>query len=144
MLIMLIRSSRTLIERLYLCMMQCLKVSIFVFVLKRYVKNQLYIGYMSNNMPEKVLEKISVKFDKVLITILFNVCVKLSNSYSIKVEKGVLDRLPIKVLQHEKLINSAIDILMKFGDLSNAERLFQEISKQSLVTYGTIMQGYSV
>jgi hypothetical protein len=37
--------------------------------------------------------------------------------------------------------NSAIDMLMKFGDITTAEHLFQMNKKKSIVTYGAMMKG---
>jgi pentatricopeptide repeat protein len=97
-------------------------------------------------MPEKAIElfeKISIKVDEVIIIILFNACAKLSNDHAIKVGKDVLNRLPNSFLHHQNLINSAIDMLMKFGHVKDAERMFEQMKKKSIVTYGAMMQGNS-
>jgi pentatricopeptide repeat protein len=97
-------------------------------------------------MPEKaieIFEKISIEVDEVIITILFNACGKLSNDHAIKVGKDVLSRLPISFLHDQKLTNSAIDMLMKFGHVKDAERMFEQMKKKSIVTYGAMMQGNS-
>lgn len=95
-------------------------------------------------MPEKVIElfeKISIKYDEVIIMMLFNACAKLSNSHSMKVGKDVLHQLSPSFLQHQKLINCAIDMLMKLGDINQAEELFNKTKKKNLFTYASIMQG---
>ncbi|CAF1610463.1 unnamed protein product [Rotaria magnacalcarata] len=105
----------------------------------------MFKGYISNNMPEKVIElfeTISVEVDEVLIIILFNACAKLCNSQAIKLGRDTLNRLPISFLRNPTLVNSAIDMSMKFGDVNQAENLFEKIQKKTLVTYGAMMQGY--
>ena len=97
-------------------------------------------------MPERVLElfeKMSIETDEVIITLLFNACAKLSNNDAIKLGKDVFNRLPISFFQHQKLINSAIDMLMKFGNVKEAEILFEQIKRKTLVSYGAMMQGNS-
>ncbi|CAF4001813.1 unnamed protein product [Rotaria sp. Silwood1] len=97
-------------------------------------------------MPEKVIElfeKISIEIDEVIIIMLFNACAKLCNSHAIQIGNNILKQLPSSFLHHQKLVNSAIDMLMKFGDVNQAEFLFKKIQNKTLVTYGAIMQGYS-
>ncbi|CAF1436318.1 unnamed protein product, partial [Didymodactylos carnosus] len=59
-----------------------------------------------------------------------------------KLGKDVLNRLPVAFFQRCQLVNSAIDMLMKFGDVAHAEHLFQLTKKKTIVTYGAMMQGY--
>jgi hypothetical protein len=102
------------------------------------------IGYVSNAMPEKVLQlfqQISVEPDEVLVTILFNACAKLADHSSIKLGKDVLNRLSTQFRKHQKLMNAAVDMLMKFGDVQAAENLFQSIENKSVATYATMIQG---
>ncbi|CAM4978137.1 unnamed protein product [Rotaria socialis] len=103
----------------------------------------MFKGYISNNMPEKVIElfeTISVEVDEVLIIILFNACAKLCNSQAIKLGRDTLNRLPVSFLRNPTLVNSAIDMLMKFGDVNQAENLFEKMQKKTLITYGAMMQ----
>ena len=95
-------------------------------------------------MHEKVIElfeKITVEPDEVIIIILFNACAKLSTANAMTFGKDVLNRLPKSFLEHRKLVNSAIDMLMKFGDVSHAEELFQRMTKKSIVSYGAMING---
>ncbi|CAM4827283.1 unnamed protein product [Rotaria magnacalcarata] len=110
-----------------------------------YAYGAMFKGYISNNMPEKVLElfeKISIKIDELIIILLFNACAKLCNNRAIKTGRDALNRLPTSFLQNQKLINAAIDILMKFGDVNQAEVVFETTQNKTLVTYGAMMQGY--
>ncbi|CAF4412449.1 unnamed protein product, partial [Rotaria magnacalcarata] len=38
--------------------------------------------------------------------------------------------------------NSAIDMLMKFGDVESAERIFLSIKAKDIITYGAMVKGY--
>ena len=95
-------------------------------------------------MPEKVVElfeTMSIKADEVTIILLFNACAKLCNTRAIQLGKHVFTRLPTTSLQNQQLINSAIDMFMKFGDVKNTELLFEKIKKKTLVSYGAMMHG---
>jgi pentatricopeptide repeat protein len=39
------------------------------------------------------------------------------------------------------LLNSAIHMLMRFGDVKCAERLFESIKKTDVISYGAMMKG---
>ena len=49
--------------------------------------------------------------------------------------------MPRKLLSDAVLINSAIHMLMNFGDLAKAERLFQGMANKNAFTYGAMMKG---
>lgn len=96
-------------------------------------------------MPDKVIElfeKISVEANEVSITTLFNACAKVCNSQAIQIGRDTLNRLPSSFLRHERLVTAAIDMLMKFGDINQAEVTFEKIQNKDIVTYGAMIQGY--
>lgn len=102
------------------------------------------LGYVSNNMPEKVLdlfEKMSLKPNEVILTIAFNACAKLADARAVTFSKDVLGQLPSAFLEDDKLVNSIIDMVMKLGDVPRAEYFFRLIKTKSLVTYGAMMKG---
>ena len=99
---------------------------------------------MKNNLPEKALDlfdDISSKADGTLVTIALNACASLHNERARQVGRTLLNQLPRKFLDDTILMNCAINMLLKFGDVSHAERLFQKLNKKSIVTYGAMMKG---
>ena len=99
---------------------------------------------MKNNLPEKALDLfngISSKADGTLITIAFSACADLHNERALQLGRTLLSQLPSKFLNETILMNSAINMLMKFGDVAHAERLFHKLNKKSIVTYGAMMKG---
>jgi ribosomal protein L18E len=81
--------------------------------------------------------------NEVIVVILFNACAKLCNAHSVKFGKDVLNRLPKSFLQHQTLNTSAINMLMKFGQVKDAERLFEQVMNKTIVNYGSMMQSIS-
>ena len=48
-------------------------------------------------------------------------------------------QMPRSFLEHENLVNSAIDMLMKFGQVAQAEHLFETVEEvRTIVSYGAI------
>jgi hypothetical protein len=95
-------------------------------------------------MPEKVLDMfphISVKGDKVIMVLLFNACAKHVNEQSKTLGKETLRRLNTDFLRHQNLINAALDMLLKFGDINDAEHFFQSAKTTNEETCGMMMQG---
>ena len=83
----------------------------------------------------------SVTADEMAITMLFNACAKLAHADAIRIATDVLKRMPTSFLYDNRLVNSALDMLMKFGDVTQAEHLFQQLKRKSVVSYGALMQG---
>ena len=102
---------------------------------------------MSNNMAEKVLElyeKMSVEANEVIITIVFNACAKLCNEHAIQIGNRAFNKLQKSFLRHRNLLSSAIDMLMKFGQVEDAELFFRQIQIFDSFFYGIMMNGYKI
>ncbi|CAF5167758.1 unnamed protein product, partial [Rotaria magnacalcarata] len=101
-------------------------------------------GYVGNEMFEKALdlfEQIDIGLDDVTYTIVFNACAKLCNDRAMKIGKKLLAKMPENYRNHNITSNSAIDMLMKFGDVESAERIFQSIKAKDIITYGAMVKG---
>ncbi|CAF1169539.1 unnamed protein product [Adineta steineri] len=104
-------------------------------------------GYGENNMNEKVLdlfEQIPLGINDVIYTIIFNACAQLCNDRATQIGKKLLDEMPKKFIQNNYIYNSAIDMLMRFGDVQRAEDLFKMIEKKDSISYGTMIHGYNI
>ncbi|CAF1159522.1 unnamed protein product [Adineta steineri] len=102
-------------------------------------------GYVENSMSDKALdlfEQISLNLDSVIYTIIFNACAQLHNDRAIKIGKKLLDEMPNNYEKDNNINNSAIDMLMKFGDVKSAENLFEAMKRKDIITYGAMMKGY--
>ncbi|CAF2096759.1 unnamed protein product, partial [Rotaria magnacalcarata] len=96
-------------------------------------------------MFEKALdlfEQIDIELDDVTHTIAFNACAKLCNDRAMKIGKELLAKMPENYRNHNITSTSAIDMLMKFGDVESAERIFRSIKAKNIITYGAMVKGY--
>jgi pentatricopeptide repeat protein len=98
-------------------------------------------------MPMKALElynEVSSMLNANLYAILYSACAGLSNERAIMLGKQLLDKMP-KIFEDESIVmGSAIHMLMKFGDVQEAERLFSQIKKRDAASYGVMMNGYNI
>jgi predicted Zn-dependent protease len=90
----------------------------------------------------QMVDRMSVQPDEVIATILFNACAKVNNSHAVKLGKTVLSQLPVAFFDNHILMNSATDMLMKFGEVNEAEKLFKKIKRKNAIVYGAMMQGH--
>ncbi|CAF5203416.1 unnamed protein product [Rotaria magnacalcarata] len=101
-------------------------------------------GYVGNETFEKALdlfEKIDIELDNVIYTIAFNCCAKLCNDRAMKIGKKLLAEMPENYRNDNVTSTSAINMLMKFGDVESAERIFRSIKVKDIITYGAMAKG---
>jgi hypothetical protein len=140
--IMLIIYSLQLPTNQIICIQLCLKVTIIFIIL--FLNITLFLGLLSNKMPEKVFDlfdEMAVGPDAVTFTVLFNACAQFSDDRAKKVGMKLLNQMPKHFQTNDILLTSAIDMLMKFGDVTSAEHLFQMIKKKDIITYGAMIKG---
>ncbi|CAF5195612.1 unnamed protein product [Rotaria magnacalcarata] len=61
-----------------------------------------------------------------------------------KIGKELLAKMPENYRNHNITSTSAIDMLMKFGDVESAERIFRSIKAKGATIYGALMNGYNL
>ncbi|CAF4797372.1 unnamed protein product, partial [Rotaria socialis] len=100
-------------------------------------------GYIGNEIVDKALdlfEQIDVKLDDVTYIVVFNACAKLCNDRAMKIGKELLAKMPENYRNHNVISTSAINMLMKFGDIESAERIFRSIKTKNIITYNATMK----
>ncbi|CAF0886287.1 unnamed protein product, partial [Rotaria sordida] len=110
-----------------------------------YIYTAMFKDLMSNNMPDKVLDllnEMTIKPNNFTLTILFNACGKLANDRAMKIGKKLLDEIPDNYRNDNILLTSVTHMLMKFGDIQSAERVFHSIKEKNIINYGAMIKGY--
>lgn len=95
-------------------------------------------------MSDKVLDlsnEMVLKPDKYILTVLFHACGEVSNDKAKKIASKLLEEMPNTYRNDIILLNSLINMFMKFGDIINAEHVFDSIQKKDIVTFGCMMKG---
>ncbi|CAF1662747.1 unnamed protein product, partial [Rotaria magnacalcarata] len=110
-----------------------------------YIYTAMFKGLISNNMAENVfdlLDEMKIKPDSFTLAILFKACAELANDRAIKIGRKLLDEMPENYRNNVVVLNSAMHMLMKFGDIQSAERIFRLNKRKDIITYGAMMKGY--
>lgn len=96
-------------------------------------------------MPEKALdlfETVPFERDPTLFIAVYNACASLSNNdRAIRLGRQLWMKQLNRHVNDVRIMNSLLHMLMKFGDVMDAERVFQLIEKKTVVTYGAMMKG---
>ncbi|CAF3845261.1 unnamed protein product [Rotaria magnacalcarata] len=103
-------------------------------------------GLITNRLPEKALDlfdEMIIEPDDVTFVVLLNACAKTGNDRAIKVGKKLVQQISTQYQNSIFVLNSAIYMLMKFGDIQSAESIFNLIKNKDNYTYGVMMKGYA-
>ena len=103
----------------------------------------LFQGYMTNNLVQKAIDLYQhIRTSDDVITILFfNACAQLRTEEALKSVKTVLSTLAKSSLSNSFLVTSLLDALMKCGDVSSAQLVFDRSPRKVLPMYGAMMKG---
>ncbi|CAF1585316.1 unnamed protein product, partial [Rotaria magnacalcarata] len=110
-----------------------------------YMYTVMFKGLITNNVAEKVLDlfdEMKIEPDQFNLSILFNACAVLNNNRAMKTGKKLLDEMPENYRNHNVISTSAINMLMKFGDVETAQRIFRSIKVKDIISYNVMMKGY--
>ncbi|CAF1390941.1 unnamed protein product [Adineta ricciae] len=112
--------------------------------------NPLYItlfkGLISMKKSKEVLnlyEQNKMKLDEGVFVMVSKACSEICDDRAMRIGKQLIDSLPRDLKGTEKVMNSTILMLMKFGNVDEAEQLFRQMKHQSIYTYGAMMKGYN-
>jgi len=95
-------------------------------------------------MSDKVfdlLDKMIIQPNAVTLTSIFNACAEVNDDRARKIGNKLLNQMPNDFRKDTILLNSAIHMLMRFGDVKSAEQLFESIKKKDVISYGAMMTG---
>ncbi|CAF1139873.1 unnamed protein product [Adineta ricciae] len=110
-----------------------------------YTYGALMKGYNDNKMFEKTLdlfETLPFVADEAIYVMALSSCSHLTNDRARRIGKQLIDNLPEDFKRSENVMNSTIFMLMKFGNVDEAEKLLHQMKHKSIYTYGAMMKGY--
>ncbi|CAF3915277.1 unnamed protein product, partial [Rotaria magnacalcarata] len=110
-----------------------------------YMYTVVFKGLITNNVAEKVLDlfdEMKIEPNQFTLSTLFNACALLNNNRAMKIGKKLLVEMPETYRNNNVTSTSAIHMLMKFGDVESAERIFRSMKTKNIITYGAMVKGY--
>ena len=105
-----------------------------------------FVGYVNNNLPDKALdlfEQSSPEPDDALLSSAFSACAASGDQRAIRLGNKLLRQVQRNEAKGIIVINSAINMLMKFGQVKPAEDFFARVQTPDVAIYGTMMHGYN-
>ncbi|CAF4585561.1 unnamed protein product, partial [Rotaria sp. Silwood2] len=102
--------------------------------------NACYVFSTNTNKTSGAYGAMFKEPDSVNLIMLFNACVQLRNERAIKIKNKFLHQIPKLSTNTNHVINSFLNMLVKFGDISNAENVFAQIKTKYIITYAIIIQ----
>ncbi|CAF1320958.1 unnamed protein product [Adineta steineri] len=101
-------------------------------------------GLANHNRAEQafdLFQQMSIPPNEYTLSILFKICSQLSNTRSLEFAKKILNAMPEKYQSNTIILNSVLHMLMQYGDLLFAEKIFSQMNKDT-ISYGVMMSGY--
>jgi len=79
--------------------------------------------------------------DEICVTLLFNACAQLGTAEALNLTKKISKDIEKSIYSNVRLLTSLLDALMKCGDVTYAQSLFNTSSKKPIEMYGAMMKG---
>jgi hypothetical protein len=95
-------------------------------------------------MPNKaidIFERISERANNIILSIFFNACAESADDRAHRLGNQVFQQLPAMCKNEIAVTGTVLRMLMKFGQVKDAEELFQSSKGKNLVMYGAMMHG---
>ncbi|CAF3240268.1 unnamed protein product [Rotaria socialis] len=102
-------------------------------------------GFILNKQEQRAIDLFFQikKPSKAILRIFFNACAQLQTENALTVGKNVFDQLAIDSNESKDVLNMALNIFIKCGDLKSAECLFNRIDR-TIICYGSMMKLYNI
>ena len=106
----------------------------------------LFVGYLLNGLPEKTLdlfEQLPEPANNVIYAIVLNACSLSRSDRAIQLGNRLYRKIRTNIKDDNVLLGSLLHMLMKFGQIQEAEHLFSQINQPTVQIYGVMMHGYN-
>ena len=103
-------------------------------------------GYLLNDRSKKALdvfEDLPMEPNRMIYAIVYSACASLCNDRAARLAKKCLGQMPKSFLDDIVLLGSILQMMMKFGEVEEATRLFSRINKCNMNIYGIMLNGYN-
>lgn len=104
------------------------------------------LGLVWHNRLDEALvlcENMTVKPDPFILTIIFDICAKLTNEKAFVLGRRVFSQMDKSHRQNTTVMTAALNMFMSNSDVDKAEELFHAMKTKDHITYGAMMKGYT-
>jgi pentatricopeptide repeat protein len=105
-----------------------------------------FSGYIKNNQANKAIDLFNEikKPNEIVLNLLFNACAESGTVEALSLAKKIYKEMPTSFHSNSYVLTSMLDVLMKCGDISYAQLLFNKSPKKVLSMYGAMMKGRNI
>ena len=103
-----------------------------------------FLGFVANNLAREAIELFSTitNPDEISVVLLLNSCAQVGTSRSLDIGREVLGKMPIAYHRTEYILNAALDMFVRSGDVWSAENWFSK-GKCDVINYGQMMKCFN-
>ena len=103
----------------------------------------LFAGYVKNELPKEAVRLFNEvnNPNEVIVMLLFNACAQLKSPEALSIVRTVSSKIPRSFHSNSNLLTSLLDALMKCGDVSAAEHIFNNVKIKTNSMHGAIING---
>lgn len=105
---------------------------------------KIRIDFIANGKPEKVLDRVKemkIEPDEYILGMIFHACAQVNNDEAKNIGIKLLDKMSERFHANPILLTTALKMLMSFGDINRAEKLFQSMKMPNVFNYGVMLKG---
>lgn len=111
--------------------------------LTRMIISHFVLGLQENNRAKEALEmfrNMSIIPNEYTYSILFKICVQLSDNQSFEFGQSVWKKIPINIQKNPIVSASYLQMLIKHEEIFTCEQFFSQMKKNNII-YTTMMKG---
>lgn len=82
-----------------------------------------------------------IKPDQVILTLVFNACTQICDDRAKRIGMKFLDQISNNFQNNNNLLNSALNMSMKFGEVNRAEYIYDLIKNKDFISNGLMING---
>jgi pentatricopeptide repeat protein len=103
-----------------------------------------YLGFVVNSLAQEAIELFSTikNPDEINVVLLLNSCAQVGTSQSLDIGRQVLAKMPVVYHRNKYILNSALDMFVRSGDVCSAENWFSKM-KCDAIHYGQMMKCFN-
>lgn len=104
------------------------------------------VGYLDNGMPQKVIDLFHEIEDRdtVMYILFFQACARIPVADKPNLVTNIAAQIPKQCFSNPRLVTAAIDALMKYGAVQQAEALFTQQTTKDVYMVGAMKKGMAV
>lgn len=87
------------------------------------------------------INEMKIEPDQYLLGMIFRACAQVNNDKAKDIGMKLFDKMPNSFLANPALLTSTLNMLVSFGNINRAEKLFFSMKTPNVFSYGVLLKG---